>query len=254
MLSYGVRIFLAMLLLFYLAGCRSKLSQCGNDYNHNYSGSVKVGDPYDIKNITYTPKLDQHYDETGHASWYGHDFHCNKTANGEYFNKHQLSAAHKTLPMPSVVKVTNLANGKSIEVIINDRGPFVKGRIIDLSERAASAIDMKRHGVAKVRVQFLPDKTNKLMNEIASRKKIYYSSNSKAKIAQHKLEIWVATFSDQKLALMTMRRFASIAKVKLLVEKNRYKVILLVPTQDKLKILLKKVINMGYKDAKIHSY
>lgn len=245
----SVRITLAILLLLYLSGCSTKLSHCENTYNQDYNGSVKIGDPYNVRNMTYVPKLDQNYDQTGQASWYGHQFHCNKTANGEYFNKHQLSAAHKTLPMPSVVKVTNLANGRSVNVIINDRGPFVKGRIIDVSEKAAISLDMKHHGVATVRVQFLPKETNELMKEIASRKKIYYDSKAK-----HKDEITVAEYKDQKAALLTMRKVAKLGKVHLLAGKNNYKVILPITNKARSKVLFKEVINMGYKDAQIHSY
>jgi rare lipoprotein A len=238
-----------ILLLLCLVSCKTRLSQCGNTYDQNYNGSVKVGDPYSVKNMTYVPKLDPNYDQVGLASWYGHSFHCNKTANGEYFNKNQLSAAHKTLPMPCVVKVTNLANNRSVDVVINDRGPFVKGRIIDLSEKAAIALDMKHHGVATVRVQFLPEETNKLMKEITATKKIYYNNKPK-----HKTEIIIAEYKEQKLALHTMRKTAKLGKVHLLASKNSYKVILPSSSKVKAKTLLKKVINMGYKDAKIHSY
>ena len=160
--------------LIFLTSCQSK--NCKNHYNSKYIGSVKVGKPYVIKNQTYIPKIDSKYEEIGLASWYGHRFHCKKTANGEFFNKHQLSAAHKTLPLPSVVRVTNLSNNRSIEVIINDRGPFVKGRIIDLSEKAAHALGMKHMGVAKVHVKFLPHATNKLMKRLPVKKKIYHKT------------------------------------------------------------------------------
>jgi len=99
------------------------------------------------------------YDATGIASWYGDQFHLRKTANGETFDKDQFSAAHRTLPLKSIVKVTNLKTGKSIKVMINDRGPYHNSRIIDLSEQAAKAIGMKNTGVAKVRVTLLPGET-----------------------------------------------------------------------------------------------
>ena len=97
----------------------------------------KIGNPYEIKNIWYYPKRDLTYEETGIASWYGKEFHGKLTANGEIFNKDIISAAHKTLPMPSMVRVTNLDNGNVLNVRINDRGPYIHGRIIDLSEKAA---------------------------------------------------------------------------------------------------------------------
>lgn len=91
----------------------------------------------------------------GNASWYGSRFHGRKTSSGERFNKNRLTAAHKTLPFDTVVKVTNLQNNKSVNVRINDRGPFKQGRIIDLSERAAEVIEAKKQGIAYVKVQIL---------------------------------------------------------------------------------------------------
>ena len=152
---------------------------CNNSYDHNYKGSFKVGSPYKINNITYYPEHNPDYDRIGLASWYGDDFHCKKTANGESFNKNQLSAAHQTLPLPSIARVTNLENGKSVTVVINDRGPFVGTRIIDLSERAAEVLAMKARGVAKVRVQYLADETNMLHADLKINNKSKYASNIK---------------------------------------------------------------------------
>jgi rare lipoprotein A len=102
--------------------------------------------------------------ETGLASWYGRRFHGNLTASGEVFNQEKLTAAHRTLPWGSRVKVTNLTNGKSVEVRINDRGPFGKGRMIDVSRAAAKVLDMVGSGITTVRVEWLPDseKSNEL--------------------------------------------------------------------------------------------
>lgn len=119
----------------------------------------KVGDPYQIKGIWYYPKEDYSYDETGIASWYGADFHDQKTANGEIFNKNELTAAHATLPMPSLARVTNLENGRSLVVRINDRGPFSGARLIDVSQRAAQLLGFEQQGTAKVRVQVLADES-----------------------------------------------------------------------------------------------
>ena len=94
-----------------------------------------------------------------------------KTANGDVYNKNTLSAAHKTLPLPSLVKVTNLENNKSVVVMLNDRGPYSEGRIIDLSEKAAEIIDMKRKGTVKVKVQYLPTETKKFLTTIGLEKK-----------------------------------------------------------------------------------
>ena len=119
----------------------------------------KIGDPYEIKNIWYYPKRDLSYKETGIASWYGDKFHGKLTANGEIFNKNIISAAHKTLPMPSMVRVTNLDNGNILNVRINDRGPYIHGRIIDLSERAAELLGFKDVGIARVKVNILVEKS-----------------------------------------------------------------------------------------------
>ncbi len=117
---------------------------------------VKIGKPYQINGVWYYPQDDPDYDETGIASWYGEPFHGRKTASGEIYDMNALTAAHKTLPLPSRVRVTNLENGRSIVVTVNDRGPFVPGRIIDLSRRAAQLLGMDKQGTAKVRVTVLP--------------------------------------------------------------------------------------------------
>ena len=96
-------------------------------------GGYKVGAPYQVAGVWYVPKEDPSYDQTGVASWYGDEFHQKATANGEIFDMNAVSAAHTTLPMPSLVEVTNLDNGKKLVVRVNDRGPFVGNRIIDLS-------------------------------------------------------------------------------------------------------------------------
>lgn len=131
--------------------------------NKKYTGYYKVGKPYKIDGKTYYPKEYKKYNEVGQASWYGDDFHNKKTANGEIFNMHDMTAAHKTLPMPSIVRVTNLENGSSIKVRVNDRGPFVDNRIIDLSKAAADKLGFKNKGVITVRVELLESETEKFM-------------------------------------------------------------------------------------------
>ncbi len=125
-------------------------------------GAYKLGRPYQIGKAWYYPKADYDYDETGIASWYGPGFHGKPTANGEAFDQNALTAAHRTLPMPSMVRVTNLDNGRSIKVRINDRGPFKNGRIIDLSRRAADLLGFRRQGTAKVRVEIVGDESRAL--------------------------------------------------------------------------------------------
>lgn len=122
-------------------------------------GYYKVGNPYQIKDVWYYPHVDYRYVETGIASWYGPNFHGKRTANGVIFDMNKVSAAHRTLPMPSYVRVTNLNNGRSLDVLINDRGPFARGRIIDLSRRAAELLGFKEQGTAPVRVEILADRS-----------------------------------------------------------------------------------------------
>ncbi len=118
-------------------------------------GRRVVGKPYKVKGNWFYPKVDEDYDKVGYASWYGSAFHGRLTANGEVYNQHALSAAHPTMPLPSYARVTNLKNGSSVIVRVNDRGPFERGRIIDLSSRAAEMLGSHSAGVAKVRVQYV---------------------------------------------------------------------------------------------------
>jgi len=119
------------------------------------AGVFKIGQPYQVENVWYYPREQPDYDETGIASWYGPTFYGRSTANGEKYDGNQLTAAHKTLPMPVNVRVTNLDNGKSLVVRVNDRGPYARGRIIDLSKRAAELLDVVQFGTARVRVTYL---------------------------------------------------------------------------------------------------
>ena len=125
---------------------------------------VKVGKPYSVNGTTYFPKYEPGYDKTGEASWYGPGFHGKHTASGEVFDQNDLTAAHPTLPMPSLVRVTNLSNGKSAVVRINDRGPFKSNRIIDLSKKSAQTIGIS--SIAKVRVQVLQEETQAYLAQL----------------------------------------------------------------------------------------
>ena len=115
----------------------------------------KLGAPYQAGGVWYVPAEQPNYDEVGLASWYGDEFNGKPTANGELFDMNGISAAHATLPMPSIVEVTNLENGRSIQVRLNDRGPFHPGRIIDLSRGAAQQLGFFNKGTAQVRVRFV---------------------------------------------------------------------------------------------------
>jgi rare lipoprotein A len=138
-----------------LAACASTPGAPAPGRSYTNAEGQKVGKPYEVNGRWYTPREQPHYDEVGTASWYGYQHEGRPTANGEVFHKDVVSAAHKTLPLPSIVEVTNLSNGKKLRVRINDRGPFVDGRIIDLSQEAARRLGFEGQGVTKVRVRYL---------------------------------------------------------------------------------------------------
>jgi rare lipoprotein A len=118
-------------------------------------GTYRVGKPYVVAGRVYVPEEDVNYREEGLASWYGDDFHGRLTANGEVFDMSALTAAHPTLPMPCYARVTNLSNGRSLIVRVNDRGPYHGNRLIDVSNKAAELLDFKGNGVARVRVEYV---------------------------------------------------------------------------------------------------
>ncbi len=158
-----------VIILFLIQGCTSSIEVAANlgkkylipkeEQKRIQRPIYKIGKKYNVGGKYYYPKKDLYYNKTGIASWYGPKFHGKLTANGEIYNQFALTAAHKTLPLPSAVKVTNLKNNKSIVLRINDRGPFVNDRIIDLSSKAADILDLKREGTGLVRVQILKEKS-----------------------------------------------------------------------------------------------
>lgn len=127
-----------------------------------YGGIYKIGKPYKIGDRWYYPKEDYSYVQEGIASWYGEDFNGKPTANGEHYDMNTLTAAHRTLPLPCIVKVTNLQNGRAVVVRVNDRGPYVKDRIIDLSKRGAQLLGYLGQGTTKVRVEIMPKESKAL--------------------------------------------------------------------------------------------
>ncbi len=133
------------------------------DIQRNWQ-NYKVGTPYRIQGQWFIPKENPRYRETGLASWYGSEFHNTRTANGEVFDKGDLTAAHRTLPLPSIVRVTNLENGRMVRLRVNDRGPYVDTheRIIDVSEEAAEELGFYTQGKARVRVEYDAKETAKL--------------------------------------------------------------------------------------------
>ncbi len=128
-------------------------------------GVYKVGSPYWVGGVAYRPRVDYAYAESGIASWYGPDFHGKRTANGARFDQNALTAAHQTLPLPSKLQVTNLENGRTLAVTVNDRGPFVRGRIIDLSRRSAQLLGFDAKGTAQVRLRLLPEESMELARQ-----------------------------------------------------------------------------------------
>jgi rare lipoprotein A len=148
-----VRLGGAMLLAVSLAACGSSGSKGSSAAQQR--GTYKIGAPYKIDGVTYTPQEEFNHVETGVASWYGPGFHGKSTANGEAYDQSARTAAHRTLQMPSIVRVTNVDNGMSTVVRINDRGPFARSRVIDLSRTAAQELDIVRNGTAHVRIEQL---------------------------------------------------------------------------------------------------
>jgi rare lipoprotein A len=150
-LAYRLRPWpLVLVMVALLAGCGGGPRPATGEGGH-----YKLGRAYEINGRWYEPAFDPQYRARGIASWYGEPFHGRQTANGERFDKNRLSAAHTTLPLPSLVEVTNLENGESLVLRVNDRGPFVGDRVIDLSEAAAEELGFKQDGLAEVEVRFI---------------------------------------------------------------------------------------------------
>lgn len=137
-------------MLSMLAACAGGASPGSGGFQAVSDSPVKIGGPYTVRGATYLPADDPHYDEVGYASWYGREHEGEPTARGEPFRPAAISAAHRTLPLPSYVEVTALETGRTILVRINDRGPFLPSRIIDLSEGAANQLGVRAAGVAPV--------------------------------------------------------------------------------------------------------
>ncbi|MGD9638399.1 MAG: septal ring lytic transglycosylase RlpA family protein [Alphaproteobacteria bacterium] len=155
----------------FIVSCSSNITGIRNSgyrYGNNGGATYKVGSPYKINGTWYYPKEDYTYSEVGVASWYGPQFHNKLTANNEIYDMNALTAAHRTLPLPSMVKVTNLQNGRSLVLKVNDRGPFAKDRIIDISKRGAQLLGFIEQGTAKVRVEVLPEESLALKNQLLS--------------------------------------------------------------------------------------
>lgn len=166
-------------------------------------GPKKIGKPYKINGVTYYPmESADGYSEVGIASWYGPGFHGKLTANGEKYNQKAMTAAHKTLPIPTLVKVENLENGKSVVVRVNDRGPYSKGRIIDLTEVAARRLGMIDKGTAKVRVSVLSEDPD-----------CYVTAGHKVNIDKGNFAVQIGAFTDANNAKRLAGKFGSRAVI-----------------------------------------
>jgi rare lipoprotein A len=248
----------------------------------------KVGGPYRIDGKMYKPKIEPSYTEEGMASWYGDKFHMRKTANGEVFHKGDLTAAHRTLPLPSIVRVTNTANGKSVILRVNDRGPFAKSRIIDVSEKAAKMLDFKLKGTALVKVELLqkesaaalgtvkikPDEKLEMQSQydLALKKKTFTSvspyANKQVTKATGKpykattgieipgARIVAGTYSNHKIALAqkaTLKKNFSTKIEQIKVDgSSPYRLIIGgIKTPDEAKSVIAKLKSLGYKNARL---
>lgn len=194
-------------------------------YN-NTAGHYKIGGSYTIKGVTYHPKNCTHYEEVGIASWYGIEDHGTLTANGEMFNRHLISAAHKTLPLPCFVRVTNLKNGRSLTIRVNDRGPFIDGRIIDLSEKAAKVLGFHKSGLTEVKIEYLRKMSEQLIQSTPHYKKQYERETQKCHPKQNIAESkgYVAFFKNAHTAKSAASKLRSqgIKNVRLLFKSNQY--------------------------------
>ena len=206
---------LSLLLLLFLSGCASKgtpelsgLSpQAQAIVIKNYGGVYKIGNPYKIMGKWYYPKEDYSYSEVGMASWYGEDFHAKRTANGETYDMNTLTAAHRTLPLPSIVRVTNLENGRSLVLRVNDRGPYAIERIIDISKRGAQLLGYQTKGITKVRVDILADESKALKAALLGQKvpdiskiPVMKTSSSEENSLNTAFYVQAASFSQKDLA------------------------------------------------------
>lgn len=273
-IDYNMRIVLVIFVV--LLGSCSETSFVINSAKRlvdlNEKSIYKIGKPYQINGLWYYPEVDYSYDQIGIASWYGPNFHGKKTANGEIYNQNELSAAHKTLPMPTIVEVINLENDLKLRVRINDRGPFVRGRIIDLSKRAAQELDVIRNGIARVRVRVIEDESRRIAKDYKNLENSYSANSAKSekiesrqivddlqekniKTKKKNLIIQVAAFSEIENAenlLLKLKKFSVFIDKDYIKNKFFYRV-RVGPFED-IKNAKKKLIelfNMGFNTSRI---
>ena len=258
------------LLVLFVAGCAShgtpELSglspKAQSVIIKQYGGVYKVGNPYKIMGRWYYPKEDYHYSEVGMASWYGDDFHAKRTANGEKYDMNTLTAAHRTLPLPSIVKVTNLENGRSLVVRVNDRGPYVKDRIIDLSKRSAQLLGYQTKGTAKVKVEIMADESKALkaalLNQSASTsqpiKKAATTTVQNSTVQGYFIQ--AGSFQDKNLAVNFENKLSKFGKTQIAeadINGHTYYRVRLGPiaNEESAQDMLLKVQSGGFHDARI---
>lgn len=266
-----LKYFKIMLLCVFAAGCAShgtpELSGLSPKAQavviKQYGGVYKVGSPYQIMGRWYYPKEDYSYSEVGMASWYGDDFHAKRTANGEKYDMNTLTAAHRTLPLPSIVRVTNLENGRSLVVRVNDRGPYVKERIIDISKRGAQLLGYQAKGTAKVKVEILADESRALKAALLNQKVPTYQEQIKkqetksvqSNVSAHNY-IQVGSFRQKDLALEMkekLQKFGNAQTAEAEVNGETYYRVRLGPVENEQEVqdLLTKVRTKGFYDARI---
>ena len=210
------------------------------------SGTMR---PYQIRGRWYRPAEDTNYEEVGMASWYGSQHHGRSTASGERFDMNALTAAHKTLPLPGLVEVTNLANGRKVILRVNDRGPFSENRIIDLSRGAAEALDLLSRGVGEVRVRYV-GRAPRLGG--GTRLQQAESSHRRARDEDHDYWVQAGSFTDPVAARLTADRIGDRAQVKRAdVDGQRYFRVLVGPWRDAnaAEQGRQDVVSRGYRDA-----
>jgi rare lipoprotein A len=232
---------LAAAAIFLLSGCASDRLNLGEYSQRSIfsakGSSYKIGKPYKIRGQWYYPAEDYGYSEVGTASWYGEDFHAKYTANGEVYNMHTLTAAHRTLPLPSIVRVTNLENGRSLVLRVNDRGPFAKNRIIDISKRGAQLLGFQNKGTAKVRVEIMAEESKDLKQAILNKTETKLAqqlpednagavqSYTSQQALKGKYFVQAGSFSSREVAddlTARLTRFGNISTMPADVNGNRY--------------------------------
>ena len=263
------------MLLIFAAGCSShgtpELSGLSPKAQavviKQYGGMYKIGNPYQIMGKWYYPKEDYNYSEIGTASWYGDDFHAKRTANGEKYDMNTLTAAHRTLPLPSIVRVTNLENGRSLVLRVNDRGPYAKERIIDISKRGAQLLGYQTKGTAKVKVEIMADESKALKNALLSQNSIVENPVTKLSSGTQPIEkvksvvpqtlyIQAGSFRQRDLAQnfeQKLKKFGSTQIVEVMVGGSLYYRVRLGPinSEDAAQDKLLSVQSSGFSDARI---